>query len=192
MLSGAVRAKLPAAGVVAQVEEWMARKLAENERKPDVYPYLLGALAELRDATGRYDEAIDEYRKAVALTQSDLLVNNLAMLLALHRPKEAEDARRMMDQVIGLRGPVPTFLDTRAVSSLIRGENATADAVRDLKLALAQQQRAVYHFHLAWAYDLLRRETDKQEELVRARQLGLTTDDLHPKELKKYQELLKP
>lgn len=75
-------------------------------------------------------------------------VNNLCMLLALHRPSEAARAIKQMDEVITLRGPVTTYLDTRAVAYLVRGGKA-AEAATDLNLALIQLRNPVYLFHLA-------------------------------------------
>lgn len=191
ILSGAVRAKLPVPEKVAYVETWIAKRMGDNRGNLDVYAALVGALAELRDAQGRYDEAIEEYRRAFGLKKSDLVVNNLAMLLALHKPGAANEAKKMMDDLIAARGPEPTFLDTRAVCSLVQGENMPAEAVKDLTLALALRQRAVYYFHLAWAYDLQRNEPEKNLALANARELGLSVDDLHPKELPKYHELFR-
>jgi len=188
ILSSAVRAKLPSPMKVALVETWLNKKLNENLGNKEVYAALVGAMAEVRDAQGRFDEAIAEYEKALRLSDSDLITNNLAMLLALHKPARANEAKQMMDKLIGIRGPEPTFLDTRAVCSLVQGENMPAQAVKDLTLALAQRQRAVYYFHLAWAYDLQRLEQDKKLSLVKATQFGLTKDDLHAKEIEKYQE----
>lgn len=191
IMSGAIRAKVPDMSKVSTVETWIAQRLKEHQNDPETFAALLSALAEVHDAQGRYDEAIEDYRRSIAIRKTDLAVNNLAMLLALHRPGAAAEARKMMDELIAMRGPEPTFLDTRAVCALVQGEKMTAEAVKDLHLALAMRQRPVYYFHLAWAYDLQREDKKKNEAILKARQFGLTTDDLHPKELPKYAELMR-
>jgi cellulose synthase operon protein C len=122
----------------------------------------------------------------------DAYRNNLAMLLALHRPREADRAVALMTDVITARGPLPNYLDTRAVAYLVKG-GKTAEAVEDLTLALVQQQSSVLQFHLGWALDQdpatrVRREAP----LAEAKRLGLTPDDLHPLEARKYAELYLP
>jgi hypothetical protein len=122
----------------------------------------------------------------------DTYTNNLAMLLALRRPAEADRAIAMMTAVIDVRGPRPAYLDTRAVAYLVKG-GRTAAAVDDLKLALVQQHAAAYLFHLGWAYDQdPANRTLREAPLAEARRLGLTAADLHPLEARKFNELSLP
>jgi cellulose synthase operon protein C len=94
----------------------------------------------------------------------------------------------MMTELIAIRGPAPSFLDTRAVVYIVKG-NKTAEAIKDLDLAELQQDRAVYHFHKAWVYYLMPDKRANWElELDKARQLGLTIEDLHPLEVRQYGE----
>jgi hypothetical protein len=113
------------------------------------------------------------------------------MLMALYDPKRAEEAVKRMSDLIAIRGPVPSFLDTRAVAYLV--SSRPAEAEKDLRLALVQFDRAAYRFHLAWAIDLNAVEGKRiyaHDELKAAKRLGLTADDLHPIEFKRFAELL--
>jgi tetratricopeptide (TPR) repeat protein len=189
ILSGAIRAKSPGPDAGKQVEAWLDAKLKEYAGKPE-FPALVGSRAELLDAQARYPEAIAEYRRAVETGKSDLAVNNLCMLLALHQPEKADEALKLITDVIGVRGPSPVFLDTRAVVNLVKGR--PEDAAKDLELALLQRRSPVYLFHLAWAHQLLNRPAFRETTLDEARKAGLTVEMIHPLELPKYRELLGP
>ena len=83
------------------------------------------------------------------------------------------------------------LVDTASVAYLVSGR--PDQAVKDLEMALVQYDRAVYHFHLAWAYDLNQLDAKRilaVDELKAAKRLGLTAADLHPIEFEKYQLLL--
>ncbi len=200
LLTGAVRAKRPDKATEEKIEKWLAAALAKAATDPELEAALVGARAELHDARGEYGEAIKEYERSVALfarvvrprDRNDVTVNNLCMLLALHEPKRANDAVKMMSDLIAIHGPVPSFLDTRAVAYLVSSRPAAA--IKDLEMALIQFDRAAYHFHLAWAYDqdpLEAKRVLAAGELQKAKRMGLTGDDLHPIEFGKYQVLLK-
>jgi len=202
LMTAAVRAKSPGAAAEAQVADWLDARLAKTT-DPREQLAMLASRAQLLDARGKYDDAIAAYETVVARATAlpaaeqrrypvDAYRNNLAMLLALHRPREADRAVALMTDVIAARGPLPNYLDTRAVAYLVKG-GRTTEAVEDLNLALVQQQSAVLQFHLGWALDQdpatrVRREAP----LAEAKRLGLTLDDLHPLEARKFAELYLP
>jgi tetratricopeptide (TPR) repeat protein len=190
ILTGAVRAKRPEAATEAAVEKWLDAAQRAAAGNAELEAGLIGARAELLDAQGKYDESIKEYERSIARGKSDLVVNNLCMLLALRAPARADEAVKMMTDLIAIRGPAPSYLDTRAVAYLVSSRPEAA--IKDLQLALVQYERAAYRFHLAWAIDL-NSEPGKRvyaaDELQRAKGLGLTVDHLHPIELKRYAEL---
>jgi tetratricopeptide (TPR) repeat protein len=191
ILTGAVRAKRPGPEAETEVERWIEDALRAAAGKPEVEAALVGARAELLDAQGKYDESIAEYERSLAKHKSDLVTNNLCMILALHKPARAAEAANMMTELISIRGPVPSFLDTRAVAYLLSSRPELAK--KDLDMALVQYDRPAYRFHLAWALDLDGEPTRRVfavDELKKAKQLGLSPSDLHPIELKKYAELL--
>ncbi|MDB5308757.1 MAG: tetratricopeptide repeat protein [Gemmataceae bacterium] len=199
ILTGAIRARNPGPEAERKVEAWLDEKLRQSVEKWEQLA-LLGSKAELFDALKNYDEAIATYEKAVHLAeaarpdelkgfQTELFVNNMCVVLVLHRHREADRAIKMMSAVIGVRGPIPAYLDTRALGYLVKG-GKTKEAVADLKLALIQQKRPVYLFHLAWAYaqdpDTRSLSITPREE---AKKLGLAVEDLHPLEVWKFEEM---
>jgi tetratricopeptide (TPR) repeat protein len=190
LLTGAVRSKNPGGADERFVEEWLAAKLKEYAGKRE-YPVLVAARAELLDAQEKYDAAIAEYKKALESRSPDLsdgVVNNLATLIALHKPTEVETAIKLMTDLIGIRGPAPAFLDTRAVAYVVSGGIERAElAVRDLELAIAQQRKPLYVFHLAWASELVPEKRSQSSRLLEeSKQLGMSVELLHPLELKKF------
>ncbi|MBN9117892.1 MAG: hypothetical protein J0I06_01780 [Planctomycetes bacterium] len=191
LLTGAARAGRLDAATVADIDRWLDEALKNAAGQSELEAALIGSRAELLDAQKKYPEAIAEYRRSLAKGKSDLVVNNMCMLLALHAPDKAEEAVRMMTELIAIRGPAPSYLDTRAVAYLV--SSRPAEAVKDLQLALAQAERPVYRFHLGWALDLdpaKDRRIFARDELERAKQLGLTGADLHPIEHPRYLELM--
>lgn len=191
VLSGAVRAKRPDPATEAEVGRWLDAALRAAAGTPELESALTGCRAELYDAQGRYPEAVAEYERALAKGTSDLVTNNYAMLVALADPKKADAAAALMTDLIGVRGPNPVFLDTRAVAHLVASR--PAEAQKDLELALVQSDRPAYRYHLALALDLDGRDDKRPlvaRELQRAKELGLRAADLHPLEAKRYAELL--
>ena len=191
IMTGAVASRRSDAATQAAVEKWLDGALRGAAGSPELEADLIGARAELLDAQGKFAESIAEYERALARGKSDLVVNNLCMLLALHAPARAEEAVKMMSELIAIRGPDPTFLDTRAVAYLV--SSRPAEAVKDLEMALVQYERASYRFHLAWAIDLdavVNKRIFAADHLKIAKAAGLGADDLHPLEFKRYAELL--
>ena len=202
IFSGAIRMKSPSPFIEREVAAWLDAKLKNPASKFENLSLLMSK-AELYEGTGEYDKAIIGYEDALLLAKParpeelkdfawELIANNLAMLLALYRPAEADRAIKLMDEVIAIRSPAPAFLDTRAVCYLVKG-GKTEEAASDLNLALIQQRRAVYLFHLAWAYDLnASKRALRDQTLEEAKKLGLTVEDLHPMEARKFNELYRP
>jgi tetratricopeptide (TPR) repeat protein len=191
ILTGAIGSKRADSATEARVEKWLDDALRAAAGNPQLEAGLLGTHAELLDAQGKYADAIKEYERAIAKHKSDSLVNNLCMLLALHDPKRADAAVKMMTDLIAIRGPRPNFLDTRAVAYLV--SSRPEEAVKDLQMALVQFERPAYRFHLAWALDLDPVEGKRAkagDELNLAKRFGLTAADLHAIEYKRYAELL--
>ncbi len=191
ILSGAVRAKRSDPATEAEVAKWLDDAQRAATGTPQLEAAFLGCRGELLDAQGQYQQALAEYEKSLAKAKSDLAVNNYCVLLALVEPKRAGEGLKLMNELIGVRGPVPTFLDTRALLNIALGEPAAAE--RDVRLALVQHETAAYRFHLGWALDLDGKDDKRPQiakELEQAKRLGLTAADLHPLELKRYAELM--
>jgi len=191
LLTGAVRAKRPEAPTPTEdkITKWLDDALRAAAGKRELEAGLIGTRAELLDAQGKYEDAIKEYERAIEISKSDLLVNNLCMLLAL-KAHGADEAVKKMTEIIDIRGPYPAFLDTRAVAYLC--SSRPVEATKDLEMALVQYERPAYRYHLAWAIDLNTAEGKRifaVDELKRAKAIGLTAADLHPLELPRYTEL---
>ena len=169
----------------------MNDKVQQYTGKPE-HAGLLAARAELLHAQDQYAESIAEYRRALKEGPNDFAANNVAMLIALYSPKDVDEAIRLITRVIDLRGPVSTYLDTRAVCYIVKGGEATEKAVEDLKMARLQQARAVYSYHLAWAYELQQKRPERDKMLDEAKRIGLDIHDLHPLEREIYHKLYGP
>jgi tetratricopeptide (TPR) repeat protein len=197
ILTGAVRVKSPGPTAEREVAAWLEEKLRRPADRWEELMLLISK-AELLEGTAKYDQAVAAYEAVLAFIKAarpeeingftpDPIQNNLAMLLTLHR-REPDRAVEMMNGVIALRGPTPTYLDTRAVAYIIKG-GRTDEAAADLNLALAQQRRPVYLFHLAWVHDLTPgKRVLRDPTLEEAKKLGLTVEDLHPLEARKFGE----
>jgi tetratricopeptide (TPR) repeat protein len=190
VMAGAVRVKRPGPEVEREVEQWMDQKIMTSTSKTELAG-LIGARALLYDAQGQYDKSIAEYRRALSHGPDEKSTNNLAVLIALHEPSHVDEAIAMMTDLINLRGPVPTYLDSRALAYIIKGGEEQANkAIQDLEMALMQHARPVYMFHLAWAYELLQtRRADRDRKLDEARKIGISPDDVHPLERDRFQQL---
>ena len=199
ILTGAIRTKSPGPAAERDVAAWLDARLKQPANTFEKISLMMSK-AELFEGTAEYDKAIAAYEDALLQAKParpeeikdfapELIANNLAMLLVLHRPAEADKAIKMMDEVIAIRGPAPVYLDTRAVAYIVKG-GKTEEAASDLSLALIQQRKAVYLFHLAWAYDLSpNKRALREKTLEEAKKLGLTIEDLHPLEARKFNEL---
>jgi tetratricopeptide (TPR) repeat protein len=146
------------------------------------------ALADLRDAQGRYAEAEQMYRDMLRTgPRNTLALNNLAWLLAVHAGN-GDESLRLIDQAIEIRGPDANLLDTRAVVLLTGGDPARA--VTDLTAAVSQGASPERYFHLAQAYLKQGNKTEALRAMRKARELNLSPKDLHKLELSGYKTLL--
>src|SRR5262249_25690505 len=118
-----------------------------------------------------------------------LALNNLAFLLAL-RSGKADEALRLLDRAVEVKGPHPDLLDTRAV--VLLSARRTDEAIRELTAAIKEAPTAVSYFPLAQALDLKGDKAQARVHLGRAEELGLTEADLHPLERPAYRRLKGP
>jgi tetratricopeptide (TPR) repeat protein len=167
-----------------RAEELIERAIAAAPNSLD----LLVSRADLRDAQGRYDEAIELYRSVLrGNSQHPLALNNLAWLLALH-VKRAAEGLALVEQAISISGPVANLLDTRGVIRVMLGQGQ--QAVDDFREAIDQAPSPVLYFHLAQAHHLANDLPETQKAMRKAQQLGLQTKDLHALERQDYLRLL--
>ena len=195
LLSGAVRSRPPELvpakerpewdQTVTTAAAWVEAKLKNEPNNPD----LLFARAELHDAVGRFDDEVRAYEAALAINpDQEIYLNNLALLLALHHRDHSARPLDLINRAIRRRGPLPYFLDTRAVIHTVAGR--LDEAEKDLEAAIALAPRPVYFFHLAIVHDQADRTQARDAALGEARQRGLTKAMLHPKEWPDFDRLL--
>lgn len=121
----------------AQAARWLA---LAAEAKPTVALWV--ALADAQAAAGDGDEAEASYRRALAMEEDPIAMNNLAGLIALLRPND-EEARRLATRAVALArsAKVPPdslarFVDTLGYAELRAGRSREALAAFDEALAL--------------------------------------------------------
>jgi len=176
---------------VERVSQWIDRGIKQNSKST----LLLIALGNIRERQKRYAEAEDLYRQVIKQGGNDVIpLNNLAWLMALKGDK-GNVPLDLINRAIALRGPIPEFLDTRAIVYLTNGESKKA--IEDLEDAVAIAPTATKYFHLAQAYleasnkDAAKQNLDKaKQNLDKARTKGLAKGNLHPLELTAYQQVI--
>ncbi len=149
--------------------------------------------AALRDVQENYADQIRIYREFLARNdaldrEKAIVWNNLAFLLAVGSPDQADEALKLIDQAIAIRGPEAELLDTRAVALLAAGR--PKEAVDDLRAAIADSPSAIMYFHLAKAHSA----DGDQRAAARALQVArenyqLTPDDVPKIERDEYLKL---
>lgn len=104
-----------------------------------------------------------------------LFLNNMAWTLSedLHQPKEA---LKQIDEAIKKIGPLPQLLDTRGV--ILTRLGRFDDAVKDLETAVKAMKDPTAEFHLARVYLKLGDTAAAQTHRDRAREGGLTREQL--------------
>jgi tetratricopeptide (TPR) repeat protein len=168
---------------------------AKDKAKPNNVD-VLTARAELADAAGKYDDAIDLYEKCIALQPDGYVcLNNAAVLLALHKAGAGSKPVDYADRVIKLRGPRAEFFDTRGLGYL--SDRNFNKAIADFTLAAKLEPKAVYFFHLAVAHDQSNTPNPRlaTAAMTEAERQGLTAETykakLHPIEWTDYLRLAK-
>jgi tetratricopeptide (TPR) repeat protein len=175
---------------VEEIDAWVRAAVAKAPADPN----LLTAKAMMEAVAGRWDAVVPAFRAAAdAAPDDDSAQANLAFVLAVYDKNGSDANLSRIDQVIRRKGPVPSYLDTRAVVHLA-GERYDA-AVRDLTAAIGIEPKPVYHFHLAQVYDRRAKETpevarQRDEALAEAGRRGLTKAMLDPKEWAEYDRLM--
>ena len=109
--------------------------------------------AEMLEIQENYDESIAAYRKLLARDDIPKMVraqalNNQAFLLALKK-ETPDEALALVNEAIGIVGPISDILDTRALVQIARGD--FPQAIADLQQALKVGPTASKHFHMVVA-----------------------------------------
>jgi tetratricopeptide (TPR) repeat protein len=174
----------PDAAQVERVSQWIERGIKQNPKSA----LFLIALGNIRERQKRYAEAEELYRLVIQQGGNDVIpLNNLAWLMALKGNKGTVPLD-LINRAIALRGPIPEFLDTRAIVYLTNGESKRA--IEDLEDAVAISPTATKYFHLAQAYLEASNKEAARQNLEKARTKGLVKGTLHPLELTAYQQVI--
>ncbi|MDR3622644.1 MAG: tetratricopeptide repeat protein [Paludisphaera borealis] len=174
----------PDAAQIERVSQWIDRSIKQNPKSA----LFLIALGNIRERQKRYPDAEALYRQVIAQGSGDVIpLNNLAWLMALKGDKGAVPLD-LINKAIALRGPIPEFLDTRAIVYLTHGESKRA--IEDLENAVAIAPSATKYFHLAQAYLEASNKEAAKENLAKARTKGLAKGTLHPLELTVYEQVV--
>jgi tetratricopeptide (TPR) repeat protein len=173
-LLAVLRATPASAEQITRVERWL---LASQQKHP-ASAILWIERASLRDLQGRYDEAIADYRQAVARAPDNPMpLNNLAWLLAMQR-RDLDEALALVNRAIDAAGPLPLLLDTRAAVYLALGK--LEPALADLREAVASEPSLGFLLHLALAERKANHHAAVRKLLERAATLDARFDSLHP------------
>ncbi len=148
---------------------------------------LLLALAEQRSIQKRYDDAEKLYRTVLAEDPDHIVaLNNLAVFLAL-RGLKLDEAMRMIQRTIELRGSAATLIDSRATVHLAKGQ--WQKAIDDLSLAISDEPSGTRYFHQAQAYFQGGKKKEARDSLKTADNYGLKVEHLQPLERPAYRQL---
>jgi tetratricopeptide (TPR) repeat protein len=164
-----------------RAEAWIRGVVAKH---PQSSAALL-ALADFLEMQNHLSEAELLYERVLSQEPAHVVaLNNLAFLLAWRG--QTERALRLINAAIDQIGPQPALLDTRGVVQLQAGNHEAALA--DLQEAVALQQNPVRRFHLALAQQAAGLSAESDDNLRRAKELGLNELLLHPLERVRWQE----
>jgi len=149
---------------------------------------LLTMVAGTRVMQKRTDEAIDLYRRVVALKPKDLqALNNLATMLG-EKSDTRQEALRTIDEAIGIAGRLPPLLDTKGTILLQDGK--IEEAIELLKEAtLGSEVDPRFLFHLSLAYQKAGKTDEARKALQKAREGKLMEQILTAIESKQLSEL---
>jgi tetratricopeptide (TPR) repeat protein len=170
-----------------QIEAWVAEAV---RKKPDATT-LASKLGLIWILQGRFDEAEALFRRLLAGNPDNIdALNNLAWLLALRDHGKPQEALKLINHAIEVRGVVPYLVDTRAVVLIRAGQ--FDQALIDLDRARTiDPRKPSLALHRAWAYQATGRSDWARTQLQEAEKLGLKASRLDPLERAIFQRLRK-
>ncbi len=164
-------------------QRWLQKAIEADTTSPEL-AYQAASAAHL---AGQYAEAEIFYRCVIQLApESTIAINELALLLALHRGKPGE-ATQLINRAIEISGPLSFLLDTRAVVYISAGE--AGKAIDDLEQAVSGGATADHYFHLAQAHVLTDHTVAARTAWDKSLSLGLHVKGIHPLERRVFGEL---
>ena len=166
-----------------RVEQWLDTALAAQPQSVG----LLLLKADLKQLREQFDEAASIYRGILARDERNVIaLNNLAFLISMRDPKEAE-AVRLIDAGLAITGPHPELLDTRG--TILTRAGRTDEALADLQRSISDSPAPVKQFHLALALAKASRKAAASDARQDAETAGLKPEELHPLERPEWERL---
>jgi tetratricopeptide (TPR) repeat protein len=148
---------------------------------------LLTVLADLHAQQRQDDKSIADYREILAKEPRNYrAMNNLGLELA-RTGQNLDEALRLVNEALAIRGPMAEVLDSRAVVYIARQE--PEKALEDMALAIQDDGTAEQYFHQAWAYSLAGKKSEAAAAFAVARNKGLDSKSLDPREISIYDRL---
>ena len=166
------------------VKQWYD---AEERANPDSAALAIQR-SEFDGIIGDFDRAVsnlEKYRtdESVSPQQRAMANNNLAYILALQG--KGQRALDLIDESVGILGPISDLLDTRAMANLAMGR--TDEALDDLNKAITFGGESAFKlFHLALAEIQSGRGVAAKETLRKAKEMGLEMNQLNLLEQKQF------
>jgi len=162
-----------------RIDAWRQRILENAESLPVSERNLLYLhLGNYDNERGRYDEAIAEYARVNATNNPRFeSLNNFAFLSA-RTGQNLTEAVQAIDAALGMAGPRPDLLDTRALVLIAQGR--FPEAVGLLNDMLAERRDATVLFRLAECYHRQGETALAAMALKSAQDAGLEANQLHP------------
>ena len=150
-------------------------------------PILLNALAHVSTYRENYDEAEMLYRAVLMMDQRDVgTMNNLAILLAL-RGRGGNEPLALMQKAIETTGPNAVLLDSRATVHFMRKDYQHAE--EDIAQSISIRPQAASYFRQALIEQKLSNRALAEAAWLKAKDLGLQVQELHPLERPLYHQL---
>lgn len=147
---------------------------------------LLMLLAELHGLQHQYDKTTADYREILAKAPRNYeAMNNLALNLARSN-QNLDDALNLINEALGIRGPMAELLDSRAVVYIARHEYDKA--LQDLAAAIKDNGDAEECFHQAWAFWAAGKKAEALAAF-NAKAKNLDPKKLDPREVSVYDQL---
>jgi cellulose synthase operon protein C len=148
---------------------------------------LVQALADLQSWRQEYEEAEALYREVLSKGDNPLVLNNLALLLAL-LGKGGTEPLTLIERAVELAGWEPSLLDSRATINLMLGNPQLATP--DLITAIEKQASPLNYFHKAQVEWRLGQKEAARASMAKADEMGLQANNLHPLERKNYRQFI--
>jgi tetratricopeptide (TPR) repeat protein len=169
-----------------QVEVWVA-KAVEEVPAAVVLASRLGAIW---NRQGRFEEAEALFRRLLLSNPDNPeALNGLAWLLALRDQSSTDEALKLINHAIDIRGRTAPLIDTHAVV-LIRS-NRPQDAIQELTdTQFSDTRDPSLPLHLAWAYQTAGQTDAARKAFAKAKALGWKPETSDPQE-RSFMEKLK-